>query len=115
MSPAAKTYVRLTFTPAGAARRKTVWAIVRRRAERANYYLQVSAEGDESFDTGETKPDGLGGRAAVEEQRLIVAAPHEVKEQPARYSNHYGELVVIGSNDDKRAASYEAAHGARRA
>lgn len=64
-------YVRLTYTPGGAARARTVWAYVVRRSAGRVMYREVNVEGDDTFDGG--MKDGV----QVEQQRLIVATPTE--------------------------------------
>ena len=81
-------YVRLTYTPGGAARARTVWAYVVRRSAGRVMYREVNVEGDDTFDGG--MKDGV----QVEQQRLIVATPTEVKERPARMNRHYAMLEI---------------------
>ncbi len=52
-------------------------------------YNECTEEGDTTFDGG-TK-DGL----PVEQTRLIIATPAEVKERPARMSPKYALLEVV--------------------
>lgn len=84
-----KEYVRITFKPAGAKRTRTVWAyVVRRNPDRVTY-REVTEDGEDTYDGG-TK-DGI----PVEQRRLIVATPPEVRERPARMNVHYAMLEVV--------------------
>lgn len=82
-------YVRLTYTPSGAMRARTVWAYVVSRSAKRVMYREVNVEGEDTFDGG-TK-DG----EPIVQQRLIVATPAEVKERPARMSRHYAMLEIV--------------------
>ena len=85
-----KEYVRLTFKPAGARRRRTVWALVVRRTSERVTYLQCDEEGETTYDGG--MKDGV----PVEQHRLIIATPAEVKERPAHMDNLYAMLMIDG-------------------
>ena len=84
-----KEYVRLTYLPSGAKRRRTVWAVVIRRGPKRVVYSECSEEGETVFDGG--VKDGL----PVEQRRLILATPEEVRECPARMNNKYALLEVV--------------------
>ena len=82
----AKEYVRLTYLPHGdQARRKTVWAVVLRRASSRITYLECDKEGDTER---EVKP-------GVVQKRMIIAAPQDVSERPAKMNLKYAELEVV--------------------
>lgn len=82
---ALKEYVRLSFLPAGAKRRRSVWALVMSRKPNLVTYREVSREGDEDFEVA-------GG---IVQQRIIIARPFEVVEKPAKINLTYAELEVV--------------------
>jgi hypothetical protein len=84
-----KEYVRLTYKPAGASRRRTVWAVVVRRTPERVTYLQCDEEGETTRDGGT-----LDGKP-VERTHLIICTPAEVTEKPARMNNVYAMLEVV--------------------
>lgn len=113
---ALREYVRLTFTPAGASRTRTVWAQRLSEGKLGDgtvtvRYLQVTPDGD-NF-SGGTK-DGV----PVEQHRVILATKSEVAEKRAVMSLHYGELVAEGSAEwEVEMATYaevQAKHAAER-
>ena len=83
-----KEYVRLTYLPAGARRRRTVWAVVVSRKPERVTYLECDQEGETTHAVG-TK-DGL----PVERQHIIIATPQEVRERPAHMDLKYAMLAV---------------------
>ena len=84
-------YVRLTFRPAGATRRTTVWAVVVRRSEKRTTYLACNKEGETSADGG-VGPNG----ELIEKNHLIVVGDEtDNVERPARLNLHYGELELV--------------------
>jgi hypothetical protein len=88
LTMALKEYVRLSFAPAGK-RRRSVWAVVLSRKPGTVTYAECTEEGDTTFDGG-TK-DGL----PVEQRRLIIATPSEVRERPARMNLKYASLEIV--------------------
>ena len=76
-----KPYVRLTFVPHGAEKKRTVWAI----QEGPATYRRMTREGSIWH--------GRGGKA----QEIILALPHEVEAEPAGVSLHYARMEVLTS------------------
>lgn len=86
-------YVRLTFMPAGAKRRRTTWAV--KTGKRS--YVVVSSDGDDMRDGG--KRDGK----EVDLMEVILVGPTDkVVEKPAGYSFKYGELVLLPKETAKK-------------
>lgn len=84
----AREYVRLIYKPAGAERKRTVWAYVVKRDSWRVIYREVTSEGDDTFDGG--MQDGL----PVVQQKLIIATPAEVRERPAWLNPKYAMLEL---------------------
>jgi hypothetical protein len=84
-------YVRLTFRPAGALRRTTVWAVVVKSSPTRSTYLVCDKEGET------VKDGGLGPKGEWIEKIhfVIVGGETDRTERPARLNLHYGELEVI--------------------
>lgn len=79
-------YVRITFKPAGAARKRTTWAV---KLKKPGRYLAVDSSGDAERDGG-TKD----GKYVVKIE-AIIASPTEVTEKSAGYSFTYGEMMLL--------------------
>lgn len=74
-------YVRLTFTPAGSSRQRTVWAI----QEGPNTFRRAADDGG----PWQRKK----GNTVTEE--VIIALPHERTTDPAGVSLHYCRMEVL--------------------
>lgn len=84
-----KTYVRITFLPAGAKRRRTTWAVKLKEQGDIVTYLECDSEGET------TKQAGFQNGVPVERSHLIVCTKDSVVERPARMNNHYAELELV--------------------
>lgn len=84
MTMAAPNYVRITFLPHGAKRRRTTWAIKLRESEGFLSYLACDR-------TGEVEK-GIDGNTVQRE--VILTSPAEVVERPARMNLKYAELEL---------------------
>jgi len=81
-------YVRITFLPHGAKRRRTTWAVKLKESGDRVTYLACDKYGETEQDMG--MKDGI----PVERKELILCLKSEVKEQPARMDLTYAELEL---------------------
>lgn len=84
-----KTYVRITYLPMGAKRRRTTWAVKIKEHGNIVTYMECDKEGETSKDAG--FQDGV----PVERSHMIVCTKDSVVERPARMNNHYAELELV--------------------
>jgi endoglucanase Acf2 len=82
-----KQYVRITFTPYGSKRRRSCWAV--KGAETGGVATYTVCDSSGNVKKGQYK-----GGTLVEQMEVIIAAPFEVVERPARMNNHYAELEI---------------------
>jgi hypothetical protein len=92
MNDVMPTYVRVTFLPYGADRRRTTWAVkVREYGDRVTY-LACDKYGETERDMGVDK-----NGTPIERKELILCFKVEVDERPARMSLKYAELELTSS------------------
>ena len=84
-----RTYVRLTFLPNKAKRRRTTWAVRLKETGDRVTYLACDKYGETEKVAG-TDPSGI----PIERKELILCLKSEVDERPARMNLVYAELEL---------------------
>lgn len=81
-----RTYVKITFLPHGAKRRRTCWAIKGPVRNGVARYTVCDKEGDPTFRSA------YENGTLVDRIELVLCGVDEVVEIPAQMNNHYGWL-----------------------
>lgn len=84
-----RAYVRITFLPDGAKRRRTTWAIKLREHKGRVTYLVCDKFGETEKEVG-TDEKGT----PIERKEIVLCLSSEVVEKPARMNLKYAELEL---------------------
>lgn len=82
-----KQYVRITFKPAGAKRKRTCWAVKLKATATRVSYLLCNSEGETEQVQGTVPNETVT-------THMVVGTPGEVTERPARMNLKYAELEL---------------------